>query len=102
MEHAGKIRAAVKMPLAYLGGVESLANVEQAMGEGFEAVALGRGLIFDPALVFHLQKRDAEKSGCIRCNRCVTMMYTPGGTSCVLHAPNDIAMNGMPGRAAAA
>lgn len=102
MEHARKIRAAVKMPLAYLGGVESLANVEQAMDEGFEAVALGRGLIYDPALVLHLQNHDAEKSGCIRCNRCVTMMYTPGGTSCVLHEPNDVAMNSTPGRAVAA
>jgi 2,4-dienoyl-CoA reductase-like NADH-dependent reductase (Old Yellow Enzyme family) len=101
LEHSRKVRAAVKMPLAYLGGVESLANVEQAMGEGFDAVALGRGLIFDPALVNNLHNHASEKSGCIRCNRCVTMMYTPGGTSCVLHAPNDVTANATPGRAAA-
>ena len=102
LEHARKIRAAVKMPLAYLGGVESLANAEQAMTEGFDAVAMGRALIFDPALVNNLLHRASEKSGCIRCNRCVTMMYTPGGTSCVLHAPNDPRMNMIPGRNAAA
>jgi 2,4-dienoyl-CoA reductase-like NADH-dependent reductase (Old Yellow Enzyme family) len=101
LEHARKVRAAVTMPLAYLGGVESLANVEQAMGEGFDAVAMGRALIFDPNLVNNLHSRATEKSGCIRCNQCVAMMYTPGGTSCVLHAPNDARLNAIAGRDAA-
>ena len=92
------MRAAVKIPLAYLGGVESLTNIEQAMGEGFDAVAMGRALIFDPHLVNNLQRGSVEKSGCIRCNRCVTMMYTQGGTSCVLHPPNDIQSNSIAGR----
>jgi hypothetical protein len=26
------------------------------------------------------------------------MMYTPGGTSCVLHDPNDAALNAVPAR----
>jgi len=99
LEHARKIRAAVTMPLAYLGGVESLANVEQALGEGFDAVAMGRALIFDADLVNKFQSHEVEKSGCIRCNRCVTMMYTPGGTSCVLHEPNDAGLNAVPARA---
>ena len=98
LEHSRKVRAAVTMPLAYLGGVESLANVEQAMGEGFEAVALGRALIFDPHLANHFRDHAVEKSGCIRCNRCVTAMYTPAGTSCVLHAPNDARLNVISGR----
>ena len=98
LEHARKIRAAVRMPLAYLGGVESLANVEQLMVEGFDAVALGRALIFEPDLVEKFRTGAAERSGCIRCNRCVTMMYTPGGTSCALHEPNDAALNAIPAR----
>jgi 2,4-dienoyl-CoA reductase-like NADH-dependent reductase (Old Yellow Enzyme family) len=98
LEHSRKVRAAVTMPLAYLGGVESLANVEQAMGEGFDAVALGRALIFDPHLANHFRDHAVEKSGCIRCNRCVTAMYTPAGTSCVLHPPNDARMNTIAGR----
>ena len=31
LEHARKVRAAVKMPLAYLGGAKSLASIEQVM-----------------------------------------------------------------------
>ncbi|HZV04668.1 MAG TPA: NADH:flavin oxidoreductase [Gemmataceae bacterium] len=98
LEHARKIRGAVKMPLAYLGGVESLANAETAMVEGFDAVALGRALIFDPALVDHFRNHVSSRSGCTRCNLCTAMMYTAGGTSCVLHAPNDVALNNTPGR----
>lgn len=42
LEHSRKVREAVRMPLAYLGGVRSLANIELAMQEGFEAVAMAR------------------------------------------------------------
>ena len=42
---------AVKMPLAYLGGAKSMAGVEQAMDEGFDAVVMGRALIHDPEIL---------------------------------------------------
>lgn len=83
-ELALKIRESVSMPLAYLGGVQSREGVEQAMADGFEAIALGRALIYDPAFVNKLREGAIDHSGCTACNRCVTMMYTPGGTSCVL------------------
>jgi 2,4-dienoyl-CoA reductase-like NADH-dependent reductase (Old Yellow Enzyme family) len=92
-DHAQKIRAAVSMPLAYLGGVQSLAGAEQAMADGFDAVALGRALVHDPGFVNALQSGAVTKSGCTACNRCVTMMYSPGGTSCVIKSPNDAALN---------
>ena len=92
-EHALRIRAAVKMPLAYLGGVQSLDGVETAMADGFEAIALGRALVHDPAFVNDLQSGAISQSGCTACNRCVTMMYSPGGTSCVIKTPNEAALN---------
>ena len=46
-----KLRAAVAMPLAYLGGGQSSAGVSSKSGDGFDAVALGRALIFDPGFV---------------------------------------------------
>ena len=82
-ELAQQVRANVDMPLAYLGGVQSLEGVEQAMGDGFDAIAMGRALVFDPNFVNDLQKGAITQSGCTACNRCVTMMYTPGGTSCI-------------------
>lgn len=82
-ELALQVRGAVDMPLAYLGGVQSRVGVEQAMGDGFDAIAMGRALVFDPAFVNDMQSGAVSESGCTACNRCVTMMYTPGGTSCV-------------------
>ncbi|ASL44652.1 NADH oxidase [Burkholderia sp. AD24] len=109
LEHSRKVREAVRMPLAYLGGVRSLANVELAMREGFDAVAMARALVFDPGFVGQLRSQTeraaaqstqavqaeqaATQSGCTSCNRCVVMMYTPGGTSCALQPPNDAELN---------
>lgn len=93
LEHARKVRAAVRMPLAYLGGAKSLAGIKRVMGEGFDAVALGRVLIAEADYVNKLQTGASRDSVCTSCNRCVAMMYTPGGTSCVLGSPGDALLN---------
>jgi 2,4-dienoyl-CoA reductase-like NADH-dependent reductase (Old Yellow Enzyme family) len=93
LDHSRRVRAAVKMPLAYLGGIKALASVEQVLAEGFDAVALGRALICEPDLPRRFETGAAKTSECISCNRCVAMMYTPGGTSCVLHEPGDPVLN---------
>jgi 2,4-dienoyl-CoA reductase-like NADH-dependent reductase (Old Yellow Enzyme family) len=93
LEQARLVRAAVKMPLAYIGGVKSLDGIEQLMREGFDAVALGRVLLAEPDYVNKLQSGVSRDSICTACNRCVAMMYTPGGTSCVLGAPGDALLN---------
>jgi len=96
LEHSRQARAATRLPLAYLGGVKSLANVEQVLAEGFDAVALGRVLIHQADLVNAFASGAVRESGCTSCNRCVAMMYTPGGTSCVLGQPGDAALNSAP------
>lgn len=93
LEHARQVRAAVRMPLAYLGGAKSLDSIEQVMAEGFDAVAMGRVLIADADYVNKLQSGASRDSICTSCNRCVAMMYTPGGTSCVLGQPGDALLN---------
>ncbi|MGH8461931.1 MAG: NADH:flavin oxidoreductase [Stenotrophobium sp.] len=95
-EHSLKLRAAVKMPLAYLGGAKSMAGVQRVMDDGFDCVVMGRALIHDPDLVNKFHSGAATVSGCTACNQCVAMMYTLGGTSCVLHPPNDVALNQTP------
>ncbi|HVT34516.1 MAG TPA: NADH:flavin oxidoreductase [Nevskiaceae bacterium] len=94
LEHSRQVRAAVRMPLAYLGGAKSMDAVEQALAEGFDAVAMGRALIHDAALVEKFRSGQTRVSGCTSCNQCVPMMYTEGGTRCVLQPPR-------PGRPAA-
>ena len=83
LEHAKKIRDAVKMPLCYLGGAQTLDNVNQVLDEGLDAIGMGRALIFDPSLINNLNNGSVSNAGCTACNQCVTMMYTPGGTACV-------------------
>lgn len=92
-EYSRKIRAAVKMPLAYLGGVKSLANAEQAMSDGFECVVMARALIHDTGLVNKFKSGELKQSLCNNCNGCVAYIYHPGGTRCVLNPPNDLALN---------
>jgi 2,4-dienoyl-CoA reductase-like NADH-dependent reductase (Old Yellow Enzyme family) len=93
LEYSRKIRAAVQLPLAYLGGVKSLANAEQAMAEGFECVVLARVLIHDPALVNKFRSGELTESGCDNCNGCVAYIYHPAGTRCVYKPANDLALN---------
>ncbi|NKF20857.1 NADH:flavin oxidoreductase [Solimonas marina] len=98
-EHSQKVRAAVRMPLAYLGGAKSMAGVATVMNDGFDAVVMGRALIHDAELVNKFRDGRATESGCTACNRCVVMMYTDGGTSCVLFPPNDAELNRTPAAA---
>lgn len=93
LEYSRQIRAAVKMPLAYLGGVKSLANAETAMREGFDAVVMARALIHDTGLVNKFRDGSVTQSGCTNCNGCVPYIYHPAGTRCILNPPNDLALN---------
>ena len=99
LEYSRQIRAAVDLPLAFLGGVKSLANAEQALREGFECVVLARALIHDPALVNKFQSGELRESGCDNCNACVAYIYHPAGTWCIHNPPNDPELNRIPAAA---
>ena len=75
---ARRFRAAVRMPLMLLGGVNQQATMEAAIAEGFELLAVGRALIRQPDLVRRIEAGDFDASLCTHCNRCV---------ACVGHAP---------------
>ncbi len=83
LPQAREVRRVVRVPLVLLGGILSLANMERAMDEGFDFVALGRALIADPDLVLRMQRGDAARSRCISCNECVAEMDR-SGVRCVL------------------
>ena len=83
LPEAREVRRAVRVPLVLLGGILSLANMERAMDEGFDFVAMGRALIADPDLVRRMRRGDMARSRCISCNECVAEMDR-GGVRCVL------------------
>lgn len=81
---ARQIRRAVKLPLAYLGGVTGPRDVATVMAEGFELCAMARTLIADPHMVARMREmRDAYATPCDRCNQCVAAMSEAGGVRCV-------------------
>ena len=86
LPQAREVRRAVRMPLVLLGGVVSRANIEQAMAEGFDFVAMGRALIADPDLVRRMASDPAARTRCTHCNICVAEMDL-GGVRCVLDGP---------------
>lgn len=96
LEHSRRVRAALNMPLAYLGGVQSIEGVSQAMADGFDCVVMGRALIHDPTLVNQFRSGRTLESGCTACNECVALMHTPGGTACILKNLNDPVRNLQP------
>jgi len=80
--YARQFRAALDMPLILLGGINRRDTIEQAMTEGFEFVAMGRGLLRDPNLVNQMTAGEADASLCVHCNKCMATIYS--GTHCVL------------------
>ena len=73
---ARRFRAALSMPLILLGGVAERSAVDRAMAEGFDYVAIGRGLLRTPDLVHRMQNRPDEADRCTHCNLCMPTIYT--------------------------
>jgi len=88
-DQSKQIAHAVKIPVAYVGGICSLDNMAQAMNEGFEFVELGRATIKDPNFVNKLIAGEITASDCDHCNKCVAEMSSPNGVKCVC---NELAM----------
>ncbi|MBM4265525.1 MAG: NADH:flavin oxidoreductase [Deltaproteobacteria bacterium] len=84
---ARRFRAALKLPLVLLGGVNRLETVRGALGEGFDFVALGRALLREPDRIARWQRGDAADAACIHCNKCIPTIYR--GTHCVLVPENE-------------
>ncbi len=84
---ARRFRAALSMPLTYLGGVNTRETLDRVMAEGFEYVAMARALLREPDLLARMQQGTAERGVCIHCNKCMPTIYT--GTRCVLVTPEE-------------
>lgn len=82
LSYARQFREALSLPIVLLGGINRRDTIDQAMAEGFEFVAMGRGLLRDPQLVNQMAKGEREASLCVHCNKCMASIYA--GTHCVL------------------
>ena len=84
LDQAKVIRSSSKIPLVYLGGVDSKAAIEEVMDAGFDFIALGRPLIHDPDFLNKLASGEILNSGCTHCNECIVEMDR-GGVKCVIN-----------------
>jgi 2,4-dienoyl-CoA reductase-like NADH-dependent reductase (Old Yellow Enzyme family) len=82
LDLAREMRRAVRLPLVLVGGIKSKGDLDTAMREGFELVAMGRALIHDPTLIAKYVAGTARESGCVPCNQCVAEMDREGGVCC--------------------
>ena len=82
LDYARQFRAALDLPLIYLGGVNRIDTAERAIADGFELVAMARALLREPDLISTFAKGDRTEGLCVHCNKCMPTIYS--GTRCVL------------------
>jgi 2,4-dienoyl-CoA reductase-like NADH-dependent reductase (Old Yellow Enzyme family) len=78
LEDAKRVRAAVKLPLVYLGGIVRRSKIDEALSAGFDFVAMARNLVAEPDFVEKIRRDPSHVSPCLACgpcNSCVAVMY---------------------------
>ncbi len=76
LEDALKFRAAVKLPLIYVGGMVSRQKMEEVLAAGFAGLQMARALIRDTEFVNKLHSGAIDRSPCGHSNYCIGRMYT--------------------------
>ena len=87
-----QVRERVDMPLIFLGGINNLSTVRQAMADGFDFVAMGRAVLREPDLINRMQEGTQTEGICIHCNRCMVSIWS--GSRCVVDVPDPIVTTG--------
>jgi 2,4-dienoyl-CoA reductase-like NADH-dependent reductase (Old Yellow Enzyme family) len=78
LEQSRLIKQAVKIPVVYIGGVCTLADMETVIKEGFPFVAVGRMTVRDPDVINKMRTGEVPGVDCDHCNRCVAEMAAKG------------------------
>lgn len=76
LERAKRFRAALDMPLIYVGGMTDIHRMEEVLDSGFVAFQMARALIRDTDFVNKLQRGECTRSECGHSNYCIGRMYT--------------------------
>ena len=76
LEDALKFRAAVRLPLLYVGGMVSRQKMEEVLAAGFQGLQVARALVHDTDFVNKLRTGEIERSTCGHSNYCIGRMYT--------------------------
>jgi 2,4-dienoyl-CoA reductase-like NADH-dependent reductase (Old Yellow Enzyme family) len=78
-ESAGRVKAAVSIPVFGLGGYRTFRVMERAVASGrVDFISLSRPFVREPGLVKKFRLGEVLKSECISCNKC----FNPRGLAC--------------------
>lgn len=85
LNHAIRLRRAVKMPLLVTGGIRSGEQVAEILTtHGIDGVTLCRPFICEPDLVKRLRENPRYRSRCSSCNLCTVLCDSPRSLQCYL------------------
>ena len=87
LEDALKFRAALKMPLGYVGGLISREKIDEVLNDGFEFVSMARALLNDPSFVNKMKEDEHARCDCGHSNYCIARMYSVD-MKCCKHCPD--------------
>lgn len=92
LEDAKRFRAAVGLPLIYVGGLVSLNKMEEVLSAGFDGLQVARALVRDTDFVNKLRSGEMVRSECGHSNYCIGRMYTleMKCNRCVAHLPSKL------------
>ena len=76
LEDALKFRAALKMPLIYVGGLVSRSKIDEVLDKGFDAVQMARALLNEPDFVNRMRREEDARCDCRHSNYCIARMYS--------------------------
>ncbi len=76
LEDALKFRAALKMPLVYVGGLISREKIDEVLNDGVEFVSMARALLNDPSFVNKMKEDEHARCDCGHSNYCIARMYS--------------------------
>lgn len=76
LEDAVKFRAALTMPLVYVGGLIAREKIDEVLNDGFEFVSMARALINNPAFVNQMKTDEQARCDCGHSNYCIARMYS--------------------------
>ena len=76
LEDAKEFRAAVSLPLIYVGGLVSRQKMEEVLAAGFDGLQMARALLHDTDFVNKLRSGELDCSGCGHSNYCIGRMYS--------------------------
>ena len=72
------------IPLAVVGGLRTIEDMEEVIDSGMNLVSLGRPTIADPKVVQHLMEGD-KKVKCISCGKCLLVDHEEHLTYCPVY-----------------